>query len=600
MANHVRLAALRAGMKATEKQSAGTTIPRAIYSALGSAAAVEAAETAADAAAAAASSDQPLHIPCGVLARFLDHPAIPGLGERIVRLAFANVARPDYLAPSDLARGIEACCSGSREQRLCVLFSALADESWDGSDSTSLAALFSRCYALETGHVAAAGSDYAFRSAAGSAAMAVASAHRNGMAAAAATQTDGRPSSDWARALAMWAAGQLPGLHRLLASYVERRCVESEGLDLAVAMQEAAQRKRGVCRQLSLDELLLLPPDEARRRLRQQASASAAAPASAPAPTPAPATEPPCAPPAADEVESMSTGGVEAPLMSPAFLWLVSHAVDLPGGASDWSALFSSDNDGRSLHTLAERTSGFAQGTLVVCRDSAAFVFGAWAPRGINPNPPSATAPPRAPDFTGTDATVLLRLLPSLLVVRTRRTIAAAEKGHPPLSAAGAAAASLSAGGAQSVPADQRYLYFNNRRTGRRGIGLGGSLRRFRLYVDASLESGTCLNACETYADGALASAESFEVRVIEVWGCGGRDAVLQQEMWKEDQVEMRRRSVRRAIAGDDDDDDAHGEKRGVASGTMGKEDRWMLGLIGWFGGGFHGRDPRQDAAYPG
>ena len=77
-----------------------------------------------------------------------------------------------------------------------------------------------------------------------------------------------------------------------------------------------------------------------------------------------------------------------------------------------------------SLHTLAERTSGFCHGTLLVCRDRANFVFGAWSARGLNPNPPSASAPPRDPDFTGDESTVLLRLLPSFLVCRSRRALA--------------------------------------------------------------------------------------------------------------------------------------------------------------------------------
>ena len=55
------------------------------------------------------------------------------------------------------------------------------------------------------------------------------------------------------------------------------------------------------------------------------------------------------------------------------------------------------------------------------------------------------------------------------------------------------------------------------------------------------------------------------------------------------------RRSVRRATIGDDDDGESG---RGVADGTVGKEDRWMLGLLGFFGGGMLGRDARQDAAY--
>ena len=179
---------------------------------------------------------------------------------------------------------------------------------------------------------------------------------------------------------------------------------------------------------------------------------------------------------------------------------------------------------------------------------------------------------------------------------RSRRALANAAGGRQ--QPAAVACAGGGTYGAPSVPPDQRFLYFNNRRVSRRGIGLGGSLRHFRLYIDATLEDGTSLTSCETFADGALASAEAFEIGVLEVWGCGGRGAVLAQEEWKEEQVEMRRRSVRRAVVGDDDVDETTGERRGVTGSNAGKEERWLLGLLGFFGGGAHGRDARQDAAY--
>jgi hypothetical protein len=258
-----------------------------------------------------------------------------------------------------------------------------------------------------------------------------------------------------------------------------------------------------------------------------------------------------------------------------------------------------------SSAALAERTSGYAHGTLLVVRDAGGFVFGAWAPKGLNPNPPSATAPPREPDFSGSDAAVLLRLYPSLLVCRTRRALKVLDSAaarvtsgaaaHGGMHRAGGGSAPPHAPASVSVPADQRYLYFNNRRSGKRGIGLGGSLRAFRLYVDAALETGCSAKSCETFADGALTSADQFEISQIECWGCGGREGERAQGEWKEEQADMRRRSVRRAIVGDDDDDARDG---GVAGGGVGKEDRWMLGLLGMFGGYGHARDARQDAAY--
>ncbi len=139
------------------------------------------------------------------------------------------------------------------------------------------------------------------------------------------------------------------------------------------------------------------------------------------------------------------------------------------------------------------------------------------------------------------------------------------------------------------APPDGRFVYFNNLRgQGWRGIGMGGSLKSFRLSLDASLEHGCARDKeDETYADGVLASSYRFEVAKVEAWGSGGHEAQVAQEEWKEERVEARRRSVRRGIIGDDPngDDATLGEmnQRGVVGGA-GKADGWILGLLGLFG----------------
>ena len=126
-------------------------------------------------------------------------------------------------------------------------------------------------------------------------------------------------------------------------------------------------------------------------------------------------------------------------------------------------------------------------------------------------------------------------------------------------------------------------------------------MKQFRLYFDASLERGSSMRSDATYADGVLTASEDFEIQCLEVWGCGGKEAVVAMEEWKETQSEKRRRSVRRAIVGDGGEyegDRVNGGGSGVSGGGMAaKEDRWMLGLLGLFGGGSMGRDARQDAA---
>lgn len=61
-----------------------------------------------------------------------------------------------------------------------------------------------------------------------------------------------------------------------------------------------------------------------------------------------------------------------------------------------------------------------------------------------------------------------------------------------------------------------------------RGLGFGGTAEGFRLFVPESLERCTAADACPTYETGPLLpdGAEQFEIHTLEVWGCGGREAV--------------------------------------------------------------------------
>ena len=68
----------------------------------------------------------------------------------------------------------------------------------------------------------------------------------------------------------------------------------------------------------------------------------------------------------------------------------------------------------------------------------------------------------------------------------------------------------------------------------------------------------------------------------------------MAQEEWKEQQSDARKKAIRRAVVGQADEGDEDGSDRGVLGGA-GKEDSWMLSLLGIFGG--HGRDVRQDTA---
>jgi hypothetical protein len=221
-------------------------------------------------------------------------------------------------------------------------------------------------------------------------------------------------------------------------------------------------------------------------------------------------------------------------------------------------------------------------------------------------------------DFFGGDGCALVRLRPTLLVCRSARRLvrigAAAGGGGGARNALGAggggetvlrsatvatarrqgsAGANASGGGKPGAtrPLDQNYVLCNIKRASKRGLGLGGTLQAPRLWLAPSLEHGTALSACDTYADGALASAPLFEVRAIEVWARGGREARRARDEWRWGQSEKRKRELRAFLRSELDDatdrPEAGGRREpgGVVDG-LGREDKWLIGtLLGRFAG---------------
>jgi hypothetical protein len=48
----------------------------------------------------------------------------------------------------------------------------------------------------------------------------------------------------------------------------------------------------------------------------------------------------------------------------------------------------------------------------------------------------------------------------------------------------------------------------------------------FRVFIPESLEGCIAANSCPTYETGKLVEGERFEIHTLEVWGCGGSEAV--------------------------------------------------------------------------
>ena len=598
-----------------------TSKTRTIHSVLAAAAAIDEADS--PSAAMAAVSSGGSTVSRAALAVHLQGAAalIPGLGDAILKHTLAkDGSRVDF---NTFLRVLDRIsCPEDAMERCQVMYdvlSSLVRES--GSVADAATGVLQHCFVIERSLSVA--NTEPFRCAAAQAAIMTATSEL----------------SACRRGFAEYAMKHLPGVVSILANHVWRLCAASDGLEAATLAHEAAQRSQGLSsrRQLDVQTLLRMPTDDARRLLAEHTK---------PAPR---SSRGPGAPTAsASAATSSSSGAVEpmrgpAPLLCEEWLWLISQALELPTAdrpvpaASDWGVLFSSTSDGRSLHTLDERTSGYTDGALLVGTDAGGFCFAAWCPNGINPSPPSTTAPPRALDYFGSERTALMRLRPTLIVCRSRRSLASdaaataagapaagcSYLGHvhsslPPsrrTSCTSSAVPSVgphashplcisrhdlpmtslrmqvpSAGPALAVPADMRYIYFNNKRSqGKRGLGLGGSFKSFRLFVDASLESGSARDSCDTFADGALTSGAHFEIRTLEVWGCGGQSARRAQEEWKEERGESRRRAVRRAITGNDGVDPAERASGGGLTSSAGilekgKEESWILGLLGLFG----------------
>lgn len=54
------------------------------------------------------------------------------------------------------------------------------------------------------------------------------------------------------------------------------------------------------------------------------------------------------------------------------------------------------------------------------------------------------------------------------------------------------------------------------------GLGFGGQIDYFGLWIDSMLRNGSCMSTCSTYVDFAPLSASNiFQIKNIEVWGVG-------------------------------------------------------------------------------
>ena len=72
------------------------------------------------------------------------------------------------------------------------------------------------------------------------------------------------------------------------------------------------------------------------------------------------------------------------------------------------------------------------------------------------------------------------------------------------------------------------YQWLNEKSFGLpHGLGIGGTVEGFRLFITDGLEKNTARDMCPTFEEGKLIpTGEEFEIDALEVWGCGGATRV--------------------------------------------------------------------------
>mmetsp|Transcript_8466 Transcript_8466/g.12630 ORF Transcript_8466/g.12630 Transcript_8466/m.12630 type:complete len:447 (-) Transcript_8466:195-1535(-) len=160
----------------------------------------------------------------------------------------------------------------------------------------------------------------------------------------------------------------------------------------------------------------------------------------------------------------------------------------LQGG---WKKLYTTQQDGLSFNRIAHHILGYSGPSLILIKCSGSdVVIGAYnEDRWRDSN-----------RFYGNSASFLCALAPDMKIFRSK------------------------------ADSNQHYQWLNMKSYGMpHGLGMGGSLEKFRLFIPDTLEECVAHSSCLTYEPGAFidsSSSGSFDIDVMEVWGCGGEAAV--------------------------------------------------------------------------
>ncbi|KAG3119321.1 hypothetical protein PI124_g2842 [Phytophthora idaei] len=166
------------------------------------------------------------------------------------------------------------------------------------------------------------------------------------------------------------------------------------------------------------------------------------------------------------------------------------------------SRLYTSAQDGLSFNRLSYHILGYSGSTLTIIRDTQGAVFGMFCD----------TEWKESSRYYGGNGCFLFRLAPEIAIYR------------------------VSASGA-----NENYMYLNSKGFALpRGLGMGGSTDKFRLFLSEDLDENSYTTAkCLSFEPGRLSSSEQFVIDAMEVWGCGGEESELSQKAHRQETADL-------------------------------------------------------------
>ncbi|OQR97305.1 hypothetical protein THRCLA_07023 [Thraustotheca clavata] len=167
---------------------------------------------------------------------------------------------------------------------------------------------------------------------------------------------------------------------------------------------------------------------------------------------------------------------------------------------NQWDRLYTSTQDGLSFNRLCYHLLGYSGPTLIVCTATDGATFGAYC-----------DTPWRDQSkFFGGPGCFLYRLRPNLLVCPS------------------------------SGQSGTNYMYFNTKGVALpRGLGLGGTTSKCRLFFDEDLDDCYTALKCNTFEQGSITLRASFQIQTLEIWGCGGEESKMAQKGYRAETAEL-------------------------------------------------------------